>query len=94
MKQRRTIYSVKISNILAALKSEGIEAQARNDGSHEEDNLERESAESSSSNSTAEDLSESNQPTSVRNAVSIVIKKSSSQEQRCGKCERRKWLMA
>ena len=39
----------------------------------EEENLERESAESSSSNSTAEDLSENNQPTSVRNAVSIVI---------------------
>ena len=49
----------------------------------------KESAESSSSNSTAEDLSENNQPTSVRKAVSIVIKKSSSQEQRCGKCEKK-----
>ena len=49
----------------------------------------KESAESSSSNSTAEDLSENNQPTSVRKIVSIVIKKSSSQEQRCGKCEKK-----
>ena len=55
----------------------------------EEENLVRASAESNSSNSTAEDLSENNQPTSARNAVSIVITKSSSQEQRCGKCEKK-----
>ena len=69
---------------------EGIEVQAAMTVScEEEENLERGSAESSSSNSTAEDLSENNQPTSVRNAVSIVIKKPSSQEQRCGKCEKK-----
>ena len=53
---------------------EGIAVQAAMTVScEEEENLERESAESSSSNSTAEDLSKNNQPTSVRNAVSIVI---------------------
>ena len=57
--------------------------------SDEEDNLERNSAESNPSNFTAEDSSESNQLTSVRNAVSVVIKKSSSQEQRCGKCDKK-----
>ena len=57
--------------------------------SDEQDNLERESAESNPSNSNAEDSqTESNQVTSVRSTVSIVIKKSSSQEQRCGMCER------
>ena len=69
---------------------EGIEVQAAMTvRCEEEENLVRESAESSSSNSTAEDLSENNEPSSVRNTVSIVIKKSSSQEQRCGKCEKK-----
>ena len=69
---------------------EGIEVQAAMTViCEEEENLVSAFAESSSSNSTAEDLSENNQPTSVRNAVSIVIKKSSSQEQRCGKCEKK-----
>ena len=54
-----------------------------------EDNLEKESAESNPSNSTAEDSTESNQVTSVRNSASTVIKKSSSQEQRCGNCEKK-----
>ena len=69
---------------------EGIKAEAAMTIiSDEEDNLEKESAESNPSNSTAEDSSESNQVISVRNTASIVIKKSSSQEQRCGKCEKK-----
>ena len=69
---------------------EGIKAEATlTVSSDEEDNLEIESAESNPSNSTAEDSSESNQVISVRNTASIVINKSSSQEQRCGKCEKK-----
>ena len=76
---------------IGSTKIEGIEAEATMTvSSDEEDNLEREFAESNLSNSTAkEDSSESNQVTSVRNAVSIVIKKSSSQEQRCRKCKKK-----
>ena len=80
---------MKISNTLAALKSEVSKHRPAMTAVTIKITWKRESAESNSSNSTAEDLSESNQPTSVRNAVSIVNKKSSSQEQRCGKCEKK-----
>ena len=77
-------------NYFGSTEIEGIKAEAAMTvSSNEEDNLEGESAESNPSNSTVEDSRESSQVISVRNTASIVIRKSSSQEQRCGKCEKK-----